>query len=94
MNTKFFKDAQMISPLSDKHRVIKSEKYHHKRYEELSQCSFVKNEFIINEIPEGCSGELILNKYTNITVNNIDKDPDNLIINQGKNIINFSLIKK
>ena len=50
MSMKYFKDSQMISPLSDKHKVIEKERYHHKRYEELSQCSFVKNEFVINEI--------------------------------------------
>ena len=50
MSIKYFKDSQMISPLSDKHKVIEKERYHHKRYEELSQCSFVKNEFVINEI--------------------------------------------
>jgi len=55
----------------------------------------IENEIVVYdiEIPKGTSGKLILSKYKNIKVNNINQNTDVLIINEGRNIINFSLPK-
>ena len=50
MSTKFFNNSEMISPLSDQYSVIEKEKHYHSRNEQLSQCSFVSNEFVVEDI--------------------------------------------
>ena len=50
MDEKFFTSSFMITPLSDNYQIEETKKYYHSKEDNPNPCTFVSNEFKVNEI--------------------------------------------